>query len=78
MTDRDLRSFGRGDSGLITVCLYEDGDVVVCHGPYGGCVTLADRSDYEPLHDLLDEVDLNGEVARDIEAFVTDNADYWA
>jgi len=74
----EFQSFGRADEGLVTCKVYEDGDVVVCHGAEGGCVNLADTSGYDPLLDLCAGLDLSTEFEDDVLDFVQDNTGVFA
>jgi len=67
-----------GRTGQVTVRVYEDGDVVVCHGAEGGCVSLADTSGYDPLLDLCAGLDLDADVEEDVLDFVQDNTGVFA
>jgi hypothetical protein len=67
----EFKSFGREDKGLVTCKVYEDGDVVVCHGAEGGCVNMADVSGHDPLLDLCAGLGISGEF--DIIDFVNEN-----
>jgi len=73
----EFKSFGRDDD-LVTCKVYEDGDVVVCHGAEGGCVNLADTSGYDPLLDLCAGLDLSTEFEDDVLDFVGDNTGVFA
>lgn len=74
----EFRSFGCDSNGLVTCKVFEDGDVVVCHGTAGGCVNMADVSGYAPLLDLCDGLDLDRDSEDKVMDFVRDNAGVFA
>lgn len=68
-----FKSFGRGDEGLVTCKVYEDGDVVVCHGPRGNVENMADVSGHGPLLNMSDRLDLPFEKEQDVIDFIRAN-----
>lgn len=72
----EFKSFGRENKGLVTCKVYEDGDVVICHGEEGGCVNMADVSVHDPLLDLCAGLDVSGEF--DIIDFAQENTHVFA
>lgn len=73
-----FKSFGRGDEGLVTCKVYEDGDVVVCHGKRGNVENMADVSGHGPLLNVSDRLDLPFEKEQNVIDFVDDNTDVFA
>ena len=64
---------GRHDEGLVTARLYEDGDLVVCHGARGNVENIKDVSGYGPIMNMCDRLDIRMEVEEDIIDFVRAN-----
>jgi hypothetical protein len=58
--------------------VYEDGDVVVCHGKRGNCVNMADVSGHGPLLNVSDRLDLPFEYEQAVIDFVDDNTEVFA
>jgi hypothetical protein len=69
------KSFGRADEGLVTCRVYEDGDVVVCHGERGNVENMADVSGHGPLLNMSDRLDLPFEYEQAVIDFVNDNTE---
>lgn len=72
------KSFGRADEGLVTCRVYEDGDVVVCHGPRGNVENMKDVSGFSPILNMCDRLDVPLEVEEQILDFVYNQSDLFA
>lgn len=71
-------SFSRSDEGLVTCKVYEDGDVVVCHGRRGNVENMKDVSGYGPLINMCERLDLSFDYEQAVIAFVDENDDLLA
>jgi len=74
----EFKSFGRDTEGLVTCKVYEDGDVVVCHGKRGNVENMADVSGHGPLLNMSDRLDLSFEYEQEVIDFVNDNTGVFA
>lgn len=67
-------TFGRTPEGkLVEANLYEDGDLVICHGARGGGKSIRDRDGNEPIFELMDHVGVPVGYEDDIIDFVEEN-----
>ena len=70
-----LQGFGRGEHGLITAKLYDDGDLVVCHGERGNCESIGDVSGHGHIINMCDRLDISQSVEDEIIGFVHEHDD---
>ena len=68
-------TFDQNEYGLVTAKLYEDGDLVVCHGARGNCESIKDVSGHGHIINMCDRLDISQSVEDEIIGFVHEHSE---